>query len=89
MTHETEATNQIEEIRDTSITSICLNIVKQYQAGNIYKGGAIYEFTKTIPAGEDETKESPGKTLESYISMFDDWDHEQTLSDMDKQRERI
>ena len=89
MTHETEVADQIEEIGDTSIASICLNVVEQYQAGNIYKGDAIYEFTKTIPAGEDETEESPGKTLKSYVSMLDDWDRERTLSDADKQRERI
>jgi hypothetical protein len=54
---------------------------------NIYKGDAIYEFAKAIPVGEDETAESPGKTLESYISMLDDWDRERTLSDADEQQE--
>src|ERR1700685_505666 len=44
---------------------------------------AIYEFTKAIPTGEAETPESPGQTLESYVSMLTDWDRERTLSDAD------
>jgi hypothetical protein len=76
MTHETEAVNKITEIRDPTAATVCLNIIEQYQAGNLYKGDAIYEFTKATPAGENETKESPGKTLESYISMLNDWDGE-------------
>ena len=31
--------------------------------------------------------EAPGKTLESYISMLNDWDRECTLSEADEQRE--
>ena len=89
MTHENEAVDQPEEVGDTSVTvtSRCLDVVEQYRAGGIHKGDAIYEFAKTIPVGEDETAESPGKTLESYISMLDDWDRERTLSDADEQRE--
>jgi len=87
MTHENEAAEQPEEVGDTSatVTARCLDVVKQYRAGSLYRGDAIYEFAKTIPVGEDETAESPGKTLESYISMLDDWDRERTLSDADEQ----
>ena len=87
MTHENEAADQPEEVGDTSVTvtARCLNIVEQYHARSIHKGDAIYEFTKAIPVGEDETAESPGKTLESYISMLNDWDCKHTLSDIDKQ----
>jgi len=76
MTHENEPAEQSGEVGVTmvTVTTKCLGIVEQYQAGNIYKGDAIYEFAKAIPVGEDETAESPGKTLESYISMLDDWD---------------
>src|ERR1700733_5589509 len=89
MTHENEAADQPEEVSDTSVTvtARCLDIVEQYRAGSIFRGDAIYEFAKTIPVGEDETAESPGKTLESYISMLDNWDRERTLSDADEQRE--
>ena len=41
---------------------------------------SMYEFTKSIPTGEDGTVESVGQTLESYISMLDNNDREQTLS---------
>jgi hypothetical protein len=47
----------------------------------------LYEFTKAISVRETETEESPGKTLESYVAMLDNWDQEQTLSDADEQRE--
>ena len=42
---------------------------------------------KTIPADETETAESVGKTLESYVAMLEDWDHECTLSDANEQDE--
>lgn len=45
----------------------------------------LYEFTKAIPVRETETEESPGKTLESYVAMLDNWDQEQILSDADEQ----
>jgi hypothetical protein len=82
MTHENEAVDLPEEVGDTTVTvtARCLDIVKQYQARSIYKGDTIYEFAKAIPAGEDEAAESPGKTLESYISMLDDWDRECTVT---------
>ncbi|KIM83784.1 hypothetical protein PILCRDRAFT_6681 [Piloderma croceum F 1598] len=92
MTHENEAAEQPEEevgVTTVTVTTKCLNIVEQYRAGNIHKGDAIYEFAKAIPAGEDESAESPGKTLESYISMLDDWDRERTLSDADEQHGEV
>jgi hypothetical protein len=89
MTHENEAADQPEEVGDTSVTvtARCLDIVEQYRAGSIFRGDAIYGFAKTIPVGEDETAESPGKTLESYISMLDNWDREWTLSYADEQQD--
>jgi len=84
MTHENEneneAAEQLEEAPIT-ITTKCLDIVEQYQAGNIYKGDAIYKFAQAIPAEENGAAESPGKTLQSYIAMLNDWDCECTLSD--------
>ena len=89
MTHENRAADQPEEARNPTgtVAARCINIVEQYRAETISKGDAIYEFAKAIPAGEDGTTEAPGKTLESYISMLDDWDHERTLSETDEQRE--
>jgi hypothetical protein len=89
MTHENEATDLPEGASGAAdaVAVQSLDIVNQYHAGNINKGDAIYEFTKAIPVGEIETEESPGKTLESYISMLDDWDRERTLSDANEQRE--
>ena len=65
----------------------CLDVVDRYRAGNISKGDAIYEFTETIPIGENGSAEPPAKTLESYVTMLDDWDRERTLSDADERRE--
>ena len=78
MTHGNKAADQPEEVGVTTVTVMakCLDIIDQYRTGGIYKGDAIYKFTKTIPVREDETSESPGKTLESYISMLNDWDRE-------------
>ena len=89
MTHENEAADQPEEAGDQSSTVArrCIEIVEQYRTETISKGDAIYEFAKAIPVGEDGTTESPGKTLESYISMLDDWDRKRTLSEADEQRE--
>ena len=91
MTHENRAADQPEEARNPTgtVAARCINIVEQYRAETISKGDAIYEFAKAIPAGEDGTTEAPGKTLESYISMLDDWDHERTLSETDEQREEV
>jgi hypothetical protein len=74
MTHDNEAMDQPEEVGVTMVTVMmkCLNIIEQYQAGNILKGDAIYEFAKAIPVGEDGTTKSPGKTLKSHISMLDE-----------------
>ena len=76
ITHDNEATEQTEEIGGAAdlITIRCLDVVDLYRAGNISKGDAIYEFTKTIPDGENESTEPPAKTLESYVTMLDDWD---------------
>jgi hypothetical protein len=89
MTHENETANQLEGDGDTAVTvtTKCLDIVEQYRAGIIYKGDAIYGFAKAIPVGEDVSEESPGKTLESYIAMLDDWDRECTISDANEHRE--
>ena len=89
ITHDNEATEQTEEIGGAadSITIRCLDVVDLYRAGNISKGDAIYEFTKTIPDGENESTEPPAKTLKSYVTMLDDWDQERTLSDADEHRE--
>jgi hypothetical protein len=89
MTHDNETSDQPEEIEVTTVTvtTKCLNIIERYRAGNILRGDAIYEFAKAIPVGEDETTESPGKTLESYISMLNEWDRKCTLSDEDEQQE--
>jgi hypothetical protein len=89
MTHENEAAEQSGEagVTTVTVTTKCLDIVNKYRAGNIHKGDAIYEFARAIPVGEDETAESPGKTLASYISMLDNWDRERTLSDADEQQE--
>ena len=86
ITHENEVTEQPEEIGGTvdSITIQCLNAIDQYRVGNISKGDTIYEFTKMIPAGENELTKPPAKTLESYVTMLNDWDQEQTLSDADQ-----
>src|SRR5882762_2228292 len=86
MTHEAEAVELPEGGEHATIATICLKIVEQYQGGNICKGDAIYKFTKTIPDGETDAAESPGKTLESYIAMLDNWDRERTLSDTDERR---
>ena len=86
MTHEnkvanqTKGANQPKEANNPNVTTKCLSIIE-------YKGNAIYELVKTIPIGEDRTTESPGKTLESYISMLNDWNCECTLSDADEQWE--
>jgi hypothetical protein len=87
--NENEAVGQPEEVSDASITvtTKCLNVVDQYRAVNICKGDAIYEFSKAIPAGEAGAAESPGKTLQAYIVMLDNWDHERTLSDTDEHQE--
>jgi hypothetical protein len=77
-THENEATEQPQEA-DGTATGVpwrCLDIVDRYRAGTISKGDAIYEFTETTPVGENESAESPAKTLESYVAMLDDWDRE-------------
>jgi len=89
ITHENQETELPEGADGTadSITMRCLDVVDQYRAGNISKGDAIYEFTKTIPTGENESAEPPAKTLESYVTMLDDWDRERTLSDADERRE--
>jgi hypothetical protein len=90
MTHENENENEAAEQPEEApitITTKCLDIVERYRAGNIYKGDAIYEFAQAIPAEENGAAESPGKTLQSYIAMLDDWDHERTLSDTDEHRE--
>ena len=86
ITHENEVMEQTEEIGGmaNSITIQCLVIIDLYQAGNISKGDIIYEFTKTIPDGENEPTKPPAKTLESYVTMLNDWDQEQTLSDADQ-----
>ena len=47
------------------------------------RGLQFSNLSKPIPAEQTGTSESPGKTLESYIAMLDDWDHERTLSDTD------
>ena len=75
-THENEAAEQPEGAEGTanSITIQCLDVVNRYRAGNISKGDAIYEFTETIPIGENGSAEPPAKTLESYVTMLDDWD---------------
>ena len=87
MTHENKAADQPEEAGNPTgtVAAKCIDIVKQYWAETISKGDAIYEFAKAIPVGEDGTTEAPGKTLESYISMLNDWDCEHTLSKADKQ----
>jgi hypothetical protein len=87
MTHEIEAAELPEGDEISSIAAKCLDVVEQYRRGNTSKGDAIYEFTKTIPTGETETTEPPGKTLVSYVSMLDDWDREHTISDADERRE--
>ena len=89
MTHENEAADQPEVAGDQSSTVAgrCIEIIEQYRAKTISKGDAIYEFAKAIPVGEDGAMEAPGKTLESYISMLNDWDRECTLSEADEQRE--
>jgi hypothetical protein len=89
MTHENEAADQPEEAGNPTgaVATRCIDIVEQYRAETISKGDAIYEFAKAIPVGEDGTTEAPGKTLESYISMLDDWDRERTLSEADERRE--
>ena len=89
MTHENEAANHPDEAGNPTgtVAARCIDIVEQYRAETISKGDAIYEFAKAIPVGEDGTTEAPGKTLKSYISMLDDWDHERTLSETDEQRE--
>ena len=81
MTHENETTEQPQGVAPTSVQTACLNVVEQYRRGQISKGCAIYEFTKSIPTGEDGAAESVGQTLESYVSMLDDSDRERTLSD--------
>ena len=80
MSLEYEATIEPKGVEVSSVTTSCLNIVKQYHEGKIRKGDAIYEFTKTMPAGEIETAEPIGKTLKSYVSMLDDWDRERMRS---------
>jgi hypothetical protein len=87
MTHENKMTDLPKGVGDTAITSMCLDIVEQYQSNRISKGDALYKFTKTIPSGETQAEESPGKTLKSYLSMLDDWDHEHTLSDANERRD--
>jgi hypothetical protein len=83
MSHKDEVSEQPKGVASTLVQSTCLNVVEQYRQGQISKGNAIYEFTKASPTGEAGTSESPGQTLKSYISMLNDWDREQTLSDTD------
>ena len=81
MTHKNEPTEQPQGVAPTSVQTACLNVVEQYRRGQISKGCAIYEFTKSIPTGEDGTAETVGQTLESYVSMLDNNDRERTISD--------
>ena len=87
MTYENEMTDLPEGAGDTAISSMCLDIIEQYQSDRISKGDPIYEFTKTIPSGEIQAEESPGKTLKSYLSMLNDWDYKRTLSNADERRD--
>jgi hypothetical protein len=85
MPHESDKANQPEGVKVSSITSKCLNIVERYHAEHIQKEDTILKLTKTIPAEETGTAESVGKTLESYVSMLEDWDRKCTLSDANEQ----
>ena len=87
MPHESDEANQPEGVEVSPITSKCLDVVERYRAEHIRKGDAILELTKTIPVDEAETAESVGKTLESYVSMLEDWDRKHTLSDANEQDE--
>jgi hypothetical protein len=88
MSHDGESTNEPEGVASPSIATQCLNVIDRYRTEQTSKGDAIYKLVQTIPAGEDETTESPAKTLESYISMLDDWDRERTLSEGGQQCSR-
>jgi hypothetical protein len=81
MSHEVETSNAPEGVTGSLIASQCLDIINQYRSEQMSKGDAIFKIVQAIPSGEDETMESPGKTLRSYISMLNDWDRDQTLSE--------
>jgi hypothetical protein len=85
MPHESDEANQPKGVKVSPIASKCLDVVKRYRAEHIQKGDAILELTKAIPVDEAETAESVGKTLESYVSMLEDWDRKCTLSDANEQ----
>jgi hypothetical protein len=74
MSYEAQSDQNLEEVAITSVSSQCLDLVEQYRSNQTTKGETIYKLVQTIPPGEAEAAESPQQTLESYISMLDDWD---------------
>ena len=81
MSHETETDHDPEGVTSLSVSVCCLNIVKQYCTNQASKGETIYRLVETIPSDETEAMEPLGQTLESYVSMLNDWDWDHTLSD--------
>ena len=87
MSHETETDHDPEGVTSPSISVRCLDIVEQYRTNQASKGETIYRLVETIPSDETEAAEPLGQTLESYVSMLDDWDRDHTLSDDGEQRD--
>src|SRR6267154_5186978 len=81
MSHDDESTNKPQGVTNSSIATQCLDVIDQYRSEQTSKGDVVYKLIQTIPIRENETAESPGKTLGSYISMLNDWDRERTLSE--------
>ena len=81
MSHETKTDHDPEGVMSLSVSVRCLDIVEQYHTNQASKGETIYRLVETIPSDETEAVEPLGQTLESYISMLDDWDRDHTLSD--------
>ena len=87
MSHEAETDHDPEGVTSLSISVCCLNIVEQYRTNQASKEKTIYRLVKTIPSDETEAAKLLGQTLESHISMLDNWDWDHTLSDDGEQRD--
>jgi hypothetical protein len=87
MNHKNEATGQSEGVWNSEVSAKCLAVIEQYSRRPKLQRRRDTWITQTIPTDETEAAEPPGKTIESYIAMLDDWDREWTLSDTDEPRD--
>ena len=89
MTNVDEVAEQPKGVEPMMVQSTYLGIIEQFHQGQLSKGNAIYKFTKSITPGETESAESVGKTLESYVTMLNDWNQERMLSIADMPRQEM